>query len=114
MATDFSQVAALAADLGKAAPAVKRKAVRVVAKAAHDVEARAKATAPRDTGALVNSISTTNKGMTAEVGPTVNYAAYVEHGTSRMSPQPYMGPAADAVEPAFVAAMSQLAEEAAE
>lgn len=100
----------LAADLGKASFAATRKASLVVAKSAHDVERIAKTRAPVDTGALRNSISATVHTLSAEVGPTVNYAPYLEFGTSRMAPQPFMGPAADATEPGFVAAMEQLAD----
>ena len=34
-----------------------------------------------------------NNGMTAEVAPGMNYAAYVEYGTRYMAAQPYMRPA---------------------
>ena len=47
--------------------------------------------------------------MSAEVGPTVHYAPHVEYGTARQAPQPFMRPAADAVEPAFVEAMADIA-----
>lgn len=105
---DAAPVRAMGADLARAGVGAQLKATQVVAKAAHDVEATAKTLAPVDTGALRNSISTSLRGASAEVGPTVNYAPYVEFGTSRMAPQPYMGPAADRVEPGFVAAMEQL------
>lgn len=101
---------ALAADLGKAGYNATRKAQQVVAKAALDVEARAKVFAPVDTGALMNSIGAdvAADSLSAEIGPTVHYGAYVEYGTSRMAPQPYMSPALDAVAPGFVAAMESL------
>jgi len=61
-----------------------------------------------DTGALRNSIGTNVTGLSAEIGPTVNYAPYQEYGTSRMAAHPYMGPAADEVTPGFVSAMEQI------
>lgn len=82
----------------------------VVRKASFDVEAQAKNRAPVDTGALKSSISTEfeDNGLTGIIAPHVEYAAFVEFGTRRMSAQPYMTPAAEVVKPAFVAAMKQM------
>lgn len=82
----------------------------VVRKASFDVEGQAKNRAPVDTGALKNSISTEfeDNGLTGIIAPHVEYATFVEFGTRRMSAQPYMTPAAEAVKPAFVAAMKQM------
>lgn len=95
------------------------QAIRAVAFA---IEGKAKMKAPVDTSALRNSIYTrTDKGSfsdgkrianlpevpgdpvrvelprpndsTAHVGPSVEYAIWVEFGTDRMSAQPYLGPA---------------------
>lgn len=51
--------------------------------------------APNRKGHLQASITLelTNEGMTAEVAPHENYAAYVEYGTRFMDAQPYMRPA---------------------
>ena len=77
------------------------------------VERRAKQRAPVDTGALRSSINTVIEGdvysaMAAEVGTEVNYGVFVELGTERMAPQPYLGPAFDEVEPSFVQALQQI------
>ena len=108
--TGYDDLLKLSADLGKASYEVTRKAQTVVAKTAHDIEADAKSLAPVDTGALRNSISTTisNGGLSAEIGPTVHYAPYLEFGTRRMPPQPYMGPAAERCAEAFVQAVESL------
>ena len=66
----------------------------------------AKNFAPVDTGALRKSIRTEKKGklqvsvlaggggvINPKTGREVDYAGYVEFGTSRMAPQPYMQPA---------------------
>ena len=108
--TGYDDLLKLSADLGKASYEVTRKAQKVVAKTAHDIEADAKSLAPVDTGALRNSISATIAigGLSAEIGPTVHYAPYLEYGTRRMPPQPYMGPAADRRAEAFVQAVEQL------
>jgi len=66
----------------------------------------AKGFVPVDTGALRKSIRVEKKGklevqviaggggvINPRTGREVDYAGYVEFGTSRMSPQPYMQPA---------------------
>jgi HK97 gp10 family phage protein len=95
------------------AAAMPEKASAVVRKAAFDIEGQAKNRAPVDTGALKNSISTEfeDNGLTGIVAPTVEYGIYVEFGTKRMSAQPYMIPAAEAVAPAFIGAMKQMLQE---
>lgn len=119
VSADWSEVRALAADLSKAGPATARKAQQVVAKAAADVQRTGAATAQQlfkpppegaSTGATANSIGVDleNGGLAASIGPTTSYAPYLEFGTRRMSPRPFMGPALDAVEPSFTAAMGQL------
>ena len=111
--TGYEDLLKLSADLGKASYEVTRKAQRVVAKTAHDIEADAKSLAPVDTGMLRNSIGTTisNGGLSAEIGPTVHYAPYLEFGTRRMRPQPFMGPAADQHFPEFTEAVSRLSQD---
>ena len=108
--TGYDDLLKLSADLGKASYEVTRKAQLVVAKTAHDIEADAKSLAPWDTGTLRNSISTTigAGGLSAEIGPTVDYAPYLEYGTRRMPPQPYMGPAAERRAEPFVKAVESL------
>lgn len=95
MGFDTSGIRQLQADLGHLSARAVPVASRAVAKVAHDIEATAKVLAPVDTGNLQSSISTDLGVLSAEVGPTAEYGAYVEEGTSRMAPQPYMGPAAD-------------------
>lgn len=50
---------------------------------------------PVDTGRLVNSIKSgvISSEKCAYIGTNVEYAAYVELGTSRMAAQPYLKPA---------------------
>jgi HK97 gp10 family phage protein len=91
-----------------------------------ELEAEAKKRAPRLTSAMANSIYTVTKehdgyanasgaatqanpkaetqphpkptgNVLARVGPCVNYAEFVEFGTSRMAAQPYLTPAAEVV-----------------
>ena len=98
---------------------------RIVARAAFEIEREAKQNAPYETTALRNSIYTVTKDQngytdasnaarskrpdvetephptpdegSAYVGPCVEYAEFVEYGTSRMAAQPYLTPAAEKV-----------------
>ena len=119
VSADWSEVNELAADLGKAGLGAARKAQQVVAKAAADVQRTGAAIAQQlfkpppegaSTGATANSVGVDleDGGLAASIGPTTSYAPYLEFGTRRMSPRPFMGPALDAVEPSFTAAMEQL------
>ncbi len=120
---DTTELDRIAAQLG-----VKREAVG--RKVAFDIEARAKQLAPVDTSALRNSIYTVTQAedgysqaaaaaesarpgtrseahpkpsgnVIACVGPCVEYAEYVELGTSKMAAQPYLVPAVEQVTEAF-------------
>ncbi len=110
MGADVGELLTLAADLGRAGTTVVRKAQQAVRKSALDVSTIAAELAPVDTSFLKSSIGTdvAADGLSAVVGPSASYGAHVEFGTRRMSPQPYMGPALDAVTPGFAAAMEQL------
>ncbi|MGN7250053.1 HK97-gp10 family putative phage morphogenesis protein [Arthrobacter sp. SAFR-014] len=109
----------LSADLARAARTTGQRAQIVVRKTAKDIEATAKNLVPVDTGNLKGSIGTSDLrtvgrsgSLSAEIGPTANYGVFVEQGTSRMAPQPFMGPAADRHTGAFEQAMAQLGQEA--
>lgn len=56
-------------------------------------EGYAKRLSPVDTGNLRNSITHTVEGDTAYIGTNVEYAPYVELGTTRTRAQPYLKPA---------------------
>lgn len=62
------------------------------------------------TGALRNSITVDlwNMGLTADIGPHVKYADWVEFGTKLMKAYPYMYPALQLEEPKFFAALQAL------
>jgi len=53
----------------------------------------AKSIVPVKTGTLQRSISWQGGRGEYKVGSRVNYAPYVEYGTSRMVPRPFLGPA---------------------
>lgn len=110
MEFDASGLRTLAADLGKAGHDATRKAQLVVRKSALDLQTIAAERAPVDTGFLKASIGVDMAGgsLSAVIGPSASYGRFVEEGTGRMAPQPYLGPALDAVTPGFVAAMESL------
>ena len=60
-------------------------------------ETHAKEYCPVDTGRLRNSITheVDMSDQAAIIGSNVEYAAYVELGTSKMAPRPYLRPAAE-------------------
>ena len=117
MGADDAPLRALSADLRAAGRQVGNKARQVVRKTAYDIEATAKSLVAVDTGNLKSSITHsdlrlgTTGSLVAEIGPTADYGEFLETGTRRMAPQPYMGPAADRHEPAFNEAMAQLGQE---
>ena len=88
------------------------RASAVVRKVAFDTQADAQRLAPVDTGNLRNSVTTAvqGDGLRAAVVATASYSRWVEEGTSRMAPQPFMGPATDRNAPAFREAMQRLGE----
>ena len=106
---DFDAIARLSVDLGRADARTIKDARVAIDLAARTCERDAKILAPVDTGNLRNSITSDIRGLTAEIGPSAEYAAHVEFGTSRMGPQPYMGPAADRAGELLAKAMQGIA-----
>jgi len=109
---DLSQLAALGVRLNAAGPTVQAGAATALGRTAYAIQGDAQILCPVDTGNLMNSISTTVEGMTAEIGPTADYGIYVELGTSKMAGQPYMAPAFERRVPEYVDALGSLAEAA--
>lgn len=102
----------IAADLRAAGTGAGPLVSIAVRKTAADVERDAKTLAPVDTGNLRMSISTdtieSDASIAAEVGPTANYGGFLETGTSKMGPQPYMTPALERNAPMLEAALGQI------
>lgn len=61
------------------------------------IASRAREYAPVDTGYLRSTIGTESisVGKEAEVFASAEYAAYIEFGTYKMAPQPFLGPAVE-------------------
>lgn len=118
MSLENSEVRMLSRMLDNAARVVGPRVQLALRKTARDIVRDAKLLAPVDTGNLKNSITHSDlrsvgaAGGEIEIGPTANYGIFMEHGTSRVAPQPFMGPAADNNVRAFEQAMAQIAEEA--
>lgn len=108
------QIRSVARALDTSQTEVRRKARNAVRLSTLQVERGAKLRAPVDTGALRNSINSSFTGtglgsdFVGECGPEVYYGVFVELGTVKMAPRPFLGPAFDEVEPAFVAALEQI------
>lgn len=86
----------LVAELAVATASVDAKTSVVERAAAAAVLADAKSRVPVRTGRLRDSLEASESpegGM--EVGSGLDYAAFVENGTYKDAPQPYLGPAAD-------------------
>lgn len=115
ISVDTSQVRALGSRLQSAGGRVGARTSAALRATAFGIEADAKVLAPVDTGNLRNSISTSIAGdgrtgtMTAEIGPTAEYAVFQEYGTSTQPGQPFLGPAFDRRVPAYTEALAQIA-----
>jgi HK97 gp10 family phage protein len=94
---DASEIHRLADDLEQAGPRAVERTQAVISKTGHDVVATAQQLVPVDTGHLKSTVGVDFDagGLGFEAGPTASYGGYVELGTSRMGPQPYLFPAFD-------------------
>ena len=85
---------ALPAQIGQALEAIgltaEKHAVEEISKVVYDTPESPNYVR---TGRLRNSISHARDDTSAYVGTNVEYAAYVELGTSKMKPRPYLRPA---------------------
>ena len=102
----------LAVDFGRASATARVGIRRVIQKTCADTKADAQAIVPVDTGTLKSSITYNTRAtlttVVGEVGPTADYGMFVEAGTSRMAPQPYMRPAFDRRAPIMEQVLEQL------
>ena len=110
MANDFH---GLAVWLGENANNIGVRMGVATQKTVQDTTNMARSMAPVDTGNLRAGIhGSTEVGSSrviGEVTASAHYAIYVEQGTSRMAPQPFMRPAQEANTPAWLAAIGQAA-----
>lgn len=108
----FTTATALAAEFAAEAANLQREAAKVVAKTAHDTRRDMAVGAPVDTGFLRSSttVEISADGLSAEVGPEAEYGRYVNDGTYKMAPRPFVDQAAERNTPAFLAACAALAD----
>lgn len=110
------ELGVIAAQLRAKAATIGRRADEVLRTAARLTETTAKRLVPVDTGELWASIrhdvsgSAAGGGAEAVISANTSYAIFVEAGTSRARPQPYMGPALDSEGPRFVASIESIAD----
>lgn len=109
MPLDMSEVNALGGRLKATAGTVKSSAQKVVQKSAKAVERGAKSAAPvGPTGQLQSEIYSATRGMSAQIISPTRYAQFVEFGTYKDAPQPYMTPALEAEAPNYLAEMAKV------
>lgn len=103
ISVDVSDIIGLAASFESSNGRIGGGVAAAVRETAKAVEATMRDSAPvGPTGDLKRSISTTFEGdgrgglMSVTIGPTVDYARFVENGTAFMAPEPFVGPAGDA------------------
>ena len=94
---------------------VRQAVQEQVNKSALNIQREAKKRCPVDTGALRNSITVDFYGiMSAEIGPHMPYAPYVEFGTRKMAAKPYLFPAYEQEKPHFEKGIAAAVKEAVE
>jgi len=105
---DLSEVDSLARTLIGKAASVEKAAQTIVAAGAYSIQRTAQSIVAVDTGATKNSIGVDVEGLFAEIGPTTEYAPFLEGGTSTQAAQPFMGPAYDRNLPIIERAVAKL------
>lgn len=111
---DFSGLHRLAGDLSQAGAQALPKAKIAVQKTGNDVAASGKM------GGRYKNITGDNRetigfdlietggSVAADIGPATNYGRFLEFGTSRRPPDPYMQPALEKHAPGFEKAIESL------
>lgn len=107
---DFHEMLLWSGELRGVPERVAELASQAIRKTAFDIQKDAMVLAPFRTGFLRTSITVDirDRGLAAEVGPTAHYGAFVEFGTSRMAPRPYMRPASNRHIPLLLRAAEQI------
>jgi HK97 gp10 family phage protein len=97
-----AEFARFASDLLRASTGIDAMANVAAEKVGRGALKSAIAYSPDDTGALDRSLRLRRRGSVAIVETSLYYAAFQEYGTSKMAPNPFMGPAADEWGPRLV------------
>lgn len=100
-AWDFNELTALSETLAGVAGRVNPAVTKALVAGGEEIRDLAADIAEKDTGTMADSIESTliigggGADAAVEVGPTAFWGRYNEHGTAKMPPRPFMGPAAD-------------------
>ena len=98
---DLTEVADLADVLAKAPDQAFKVSKKAIQAGGRQIKSRARAAAPRDSGVLAESIYTRSWSFKGDSHTDVftvpdergfNVGFYVEFGTSKMAPRPFLGP----------------------
>ena len=84
-----------ASDLARVAAGLPSRADKATERVAQRALATARAAAPVETGELRSGLKVTRHGDGMAVEVTNYYATFQEFGTSKMAPNPFIGPAVD-------------------
>jgi len=104
------------AELAQSTKRINQEASEVVRAAAFETQRLAREFVPVDTGNLKASITVQHPDggptlpghLTAQTTATAEYAFWVEFGTSRVGPRPFVNRGADLVVPGFVRSMAEI------
>jgi HK97 gp10 family phage protein len=109
--SDFSEVDALARDIGATATEVKRETPKQVSGAAGEVFRAAERDAPVDTGELVEGIymRPEDGGKAVRIGSDDRQGFFQEFGTSAHPPQPWLFRNADNFPRALTTSLGRIA-----
>lgn len=102
-----AEFARYATDLLRAAAGLDSMATRAVTRVGRGARATAVELAPVLTGALKAHVNLRVSGAVATVETDTYYAAFQEFGTSRMAPNPFIGPAVARWGPRLVVELEQ-------
>lgn len=106
-----AQFARFASDLLKAATDIDALGVAAAEKVGRGALRTAKSIAPEKSGDLERSLTFRREGTTAVISSDLFYARFQEFGTSRMAPNPFMGPTVDEWGPRLVAEVEGIRDE---
>lgn len=96
--------------LQELAQKLPEKADRVVEDGGEQIFGLSQQIVPVLTGRLQLSGSHNHTFLRSEIGYNTDYALFVEEGTSKMSPQPYLRPAVETYVPSIIEKLKELAE----
>lgn len=98
---EFGELVALSETLAGVSGRVTPAVTKAISDGGEQIRDLARDLAPKASGKMSRSIQSTllrsggGTEISAEIGPTSYYGRFVEHGTAKMAPHPFLSPAAD-------------------